>query len=67
MSGAARVAAFALLLAGVFAGAAVAGGAIDPQGAGPPPAGDGMGHGDMAAADPVRGLAVAEAGYEVVS
>jgi len=70
-TGAARIAVFAAVLAVVFAGAAVAGGAIDPTGPDPKPSahgdddmGDG-GHAEMAA-DPVRGLAVAEHGLRLV-
>jgi hypothetical protein len=70
-TGAARIAVFAAVLAGVFAAAAVAGGAIDPKGPDPKPTAhgdDGMraaGHAAMAA-DPVRGLAVAEHGLQLV-
>jgi hypothetical protein len=63
-----RIVLFAALLAVVFAGAAVAGGAIDPAAPGKsddPAAGhaDDGGHGE---ARPVRGLAVAEDGLRIV-
>ena len=74
MSGAARVAAFAVVLALVFVGAAVAGGAVDPEGAGESEDhADAGGHGGAegraaegsSEAPPVRGLAVAEDGLRL--
>jgi hypothetical protein len=57
-----RLAGFAAVLGLVFAGAAVAGGAVDVDRATPAP-GEGHGGKGMAmAADPVRGLAVSDAG-----
>ena len=67
MSALARIAGFAAVLALVFAGAALAGSAIDPA----PRAGEDEGdHGSAGAEhgeapDPVRGLAVAEGGLEL--
>jgi hypothetical protein len=62
----AKLAGFALVLGVVFSVAAVAGGAIGPDRKGAEPSGgmDG-GHGQMAAADPIRGLAVAEDGVRL--
>jgi hypothetical protein len=71
VSGALRIAAFAAVLALAFAGAAAAGGAIDPDvnrvededmGTAAEPHGAAAPH----AADPIRGLATAEAGLRVV-
>jgi hypothetical protein len=62
-----RLAAFAALLAVVFGVAAVAGGAIGPDRAGQAARDEGHGHGGMtmAAAAPVRGLAVAADGLRL--
>src|SRR6185312_10509872 len=62
-TGAARIAVFTAVLAVVFAGAAVAGGAIDPKGPDPKPSAHGD---DDMGADPVRGLGVAEHGLRLV-
>jgi hypothetical protein len=59
MSAATRLAGFAAVLVLVFAGAAVAGGAVDVDHSAPPPE---EGHGMEMAADPIRGLAVSERG-----
>jgi hypothetical protein len=59
MSAATRLAGFAAVLVLVFAGATVAGGAVDVDRAAPPPR---EGHGMEMAADPIRGLAVSERG-----
>ena len=59
MSAATRLAGFAAVLVLVFAGAAVAGGAVDVDRSAPPPE---EGHGMEMAADPIRGLAVSEHG-----
>jgi hypothetical protein len=70
-NGPARIAAFVAALCLVFAAAAAAGRAIDPQRETATAAGgDGMGHGAMSAGEPaakaVRGLAVAEDGLRLV-
>jgi hypothetical protein len=69
MSAPVKLAAFAALLLVVFGGAAVAGGAIGPERDGSDdPSEDGAmsAHGDAETApDPVRGLAVSEAGLEL--
>jgi hypothetical protein len=80
MTGAVRLAAFAAVLALVFAGAAAAGGVLDPSGAGDRVAAP-VGHGDDSmtphtstphdspaarAEHPVRGLAVADDGLRVI-
>jgi hypothetical protein len=63
MSAATRLAGFAAVLVLVFAGAAVAGGAVDVERSAPPPdEGHGGGEGMEMAADPVRGLAVSDHG-----
>jgi hypothetical protein len=77
----ARFAAFAATLAVLFAGGALAGGAVDPDRDEPPAethggaeeradahggAGTAEGHGGAAAARPIRGLAVAENGLRLV-
>jgi hypothetical protein len=59
MSAATRLAGFAAVLVLVFAGAAVAGGAVDVDRSAPPPE---EGHGMEMTADPIRGLAVSEHG-----
>jgi hypothetical protein len=59
MSAATRLAGFAAVLVLVFAGAAVAGGAVDVERSAPPPE---EGHGMEMTADPIRGLAVSEHG-----
>jgi hypothetical protein len=59
MSAATRLAGFAAVLVLLFAGAAVAGGAVDVDRSAPPPD---EAHGMEMAADPVRGLAVSEHG-----
>jgi hypothetical protein len=59
MSAATRLAGFAAVLVLVFAGAAVAGGAVDVDRSAPPPE---EGHGMEMTADPIRGLAVSENG-----
>jgi YD repeat-containing protein len=59
MSAATRLAGFAAVLVLVFAGAAVAGGAVDVDRSAPPPE---EGHGMKMTADPIRGLAVSEHG-----
>jgi hypothetical protein len=59
MSAATRLAGFAAVLVLVFAGAAVAGGAVDVDRSASPPE---DGHGMEMAADPIRGLAVSERG-----
>lgn len=78
MSGPVRLVAFAAVLALLFAGAAAAGGAIDPTGASDEPGGhaamaseSSRGGGHAAAAEdegshPVRGLAVAEGGLRLL-
>jgi len=59
MSAATRLAGFSAVLVLVFAGAAVAGGAVDVARSAPPPE---EGHGMEMTADPIRGLAVSEHG-----
>jgi hypothetical protein len=70
MSRTARLGAFAAVLAAVFAVAAAAGGALEPEvasePAGPAAHGQGPAHGSAEPAHPVRGLAVAEAGLRIV-
>ena len=69
MNTASKLAGFALVLGLVFGVAAVAGGAIGPDRDGGTPGKPHGGmddeHGEMAAADPIRGLAVAEEGLRL--
>ena len=69
MNTASKLAGFALVLGLVFGVATVAGGAIGPDRDGGTPAKPHGGmddeHGEMAAADPIRGLAVAEEGLRL--
>ena len=62
----ATLVAFVVALLGVFGAAVLVGGAVGPEPRSAEPSPEGGGHGAMAAADPVRGLAVAERGLRLV-